>query len=686
MKFLKNIRLPEFTPEQKKKVLRYSLITVSVLFLLLILLLLMKCEGCSSESKRKRNFGDGKGHSYNSEISSSDVFRDEYENVVSVDSDMESEKERLERERLEKDRLEKIEKERLEKEKQEKEKLNKEAQKKEQLEKERLEKERQKKEQLEKEKQEKEKKDKEKRLAEEKKRADEKARKEAEAKRKAEEEKKAKKEAEARKKEEEKLKAEEARQKAEEEKKRTEEARRKAEENAASLETANKSSEKDRIVSKLEDITKRLSESENESEKQKLLEEGVTLAKELIDQGVENDSAHYIIAQDLTKKRKYENALSELEKAIALNESNYLYYYDMGKLQYLLKRFGDASASFIRSCELNDHFSPSRYNLGLTYVKLKDENKALDSFKQSVKINPEYEKGYIEQARVYNRLGMLSECVKAYDTLIQRFPDNVSAIMELGSVYYQYGQYEKSESQYKIALEMLSKSEESTLTAYNLSKVLYDQGKYKEAQKYAWQAYDNKDFLLNDTQQANIVYNYALVQEKLDKTEDAQKLYNEAISLNPEHTKSKINLSALYMAKNPPEVDMALELLAQAYRENNEDFSVNNNLGTAWMLKGDYEKSISYYKKALSITVNDEDALSNIANVCMKAGKVDEAVEYFTVLTVSYPDNLDGFIGLAKVLIQKGDGNKAYKNLLYVKQKNPEYRKAEVDSLIAVLN
>ena len=62
--------------------------------------------------------------------------------------------------------------------------------------------------------------------------------------------------------------------------------------------------------------------------------------------------------------------------------------------------------------------------------------------------------------------------------MINMFPENTSAIMELGSVYYQYGKYVESEAQYKKALAKLSKSEEKTLTLYNLSKVLYDNEKY----------------------------------------------------------------------------------------------------------------------------------------------------------------------------------------------------------------
>ena len=50
-------------------------------------------------------------------------------------------------------------------------------------------------------------------------------------------------------------------------------------------------------------------------------------------------------------KKNYQKALTELELAAAIKD-NYLYYYDMGKLQYLLRRFPDAKASFLHSIQL----------------------------------------------------------------------------------------------------------------------------------------------------------------------------------------------------------------------------------------------------------------------------------------------------------------------------------------------
>ncbi len=641
----------DLSDEQKEKLLKKICGITALVFIIVILLLIMKCEGCSSTSRKRRNFSDGKGHSYGEKFSGSDIFDNDYgkgvEEYPLFDFDDEAARRMAEenaRLKAEKEAAEKLEAEKLAAQKAEAERLENEK--------------------------------KAKKTADEKnkKSAEEKAKK-TEAKKAAEEEKRRK------------AAEEVAQKKAEEDKRLKQEAEEAAQK---SLDVARKKAEEektaaDRNKAKLDEIAKRLSEAGSASEKQKLLDEGTELAKKLLESGLESDAAHYILAQDAQKKKDYKRALSELEKAIALNESNYLYYYDMGKLQYLLKRFTDAKVSFNRSMELNNQFPPSVYNLGLTYVKLNDEENALESFKKSVKINPEYEKGYIEQARVYNRLGKLAECVKAYDELIKLFPDNTAAIMELGSVYYQYGKYAESEAQYKKALTSLKKSEERTLTAYNLSRVLYDNKNYTEAARYGWIAYDEKDFLINDTQQANVVYNYALIQEKNEKLEDAVSLYKEALTLNPKHVKSKINLSALYMAENNPDADKALELLLDAYKTDNSDFSVNNNLGTAYMLKEQYDYAEKFYKAALDIVPDDEDALFNLANAQMKGGKPSEAVYNFTKITTKNPENLEAFVGLAKVQIQTGDSQGAYKNLLYVRKKNPSFRKAEVDSLIAVL-
>ena len=79
------------------------------------------------------------------------------------------------------------------------------------------------------------------------------------------------------------------------------------------------------------------------------------------------------------------------------------------------------------------------------------------------------------------------------------------------------------------------------------------------------------------------------------------------------------------MSEGKDDVEKALALLLEAYKSDSSDFSVNNNLGTAYMLKEDYTAAEQYYKAALAISPDDEDALFNLANALVKAGKPAEA-------------------------------------------------------------
>ena len=63
------------------------------------------------------------------------------------------------------------------------------------------------------------------------------------------------------------------------------------------------------LSEKMKKIAERYMNSESESEKAKLLDEGAALAQEILKKNPDDDSAHYMLAQDALKKKKYQNAL-----------------------------------------------------------------------------------------------------------------------------------------------------------------------------------------------------------------------------------------------------------------------------------------------------------------------------------------------------------------------------------------
>lgn len=423
----------------------------------------------------------------------------------------------------------------------------------------------------------------------------------------------------------------------------------------------------------------------SKSEKEKLMAKAVEMAKKAISENPKDSVAHYILAQDALSRKDYNTALTELKAAIQNDPNNYMYYYEMGKIQYTQKKYNEAASSFTSACERNGDFEQARYNLGLCQLKLKNDNAALQAFRKAIDINPRYEKAYLEQARILTKRNDFSGAIAAYENVLKLNNINTTATMELGSVYYQAGKLDKAEESFRKALTMLSPSEEQTLTKFNLSTVLFDEGKIVEAEKYAKEACDNKDYIKNDKSKANVLYNYALILDKKGSVDSAIPCYMEVLKYNPDHIKTKLNLGVMYMTLDPPDVDNALKLYIQVYEKDKKNFEVNNNLGSAYLAKEDYSNAILYFQNAIKLDSKNNDVRYNLAKAYAQNKDYDNAKITYIELLKMDQKNWDAYIELAKVCMQLNDNEGAEKYLIYVQEKNPGYKTSEVASLLSSL-
>ena len=421
--------------------------------------------------------------------------------------------------------------------------------------------------------------------------------------------------------------------------------------------------------------------TDDPAKKQQLMNNAVAMAQKAIKADPKDAAAHYIIAQNALDNKDYNTALAEMKAAV-----QYLYWYNLGKIQYTLSKFSEAASSFTKACELKPDYAPSRYNLGLTQKKLKNDTAALAAFRKTIDIDPRHEKAYLEEARILADRKDYSGAIDAYKMVLKINNINVQAAMGLGSAYYEKKNYAEAEDSYKRALTMLSPSENMTLTKYNLSTVLFDDGKFTDSEKYAREAYEEQGYLKNDSSKVNIIYNYALVLDKQGKIDAAIPVYMEVLKLNPDHAKTKINLGVMYLTLEPPETDMALNLFLQVYNKDKNNIEANNNLGKAYLLKEDYENAVKYYQNALRLDAKSDSIRANLAKAYAQAGQYDYAKSTYTELLKTDKENWDAYIELAKVCMQLGDNAGAEKYLVYVQEKNPNYRKSEVSNLLSSIS
>lgn len=436
------------------------------------------------------------------------------------------------------------------------------------------------------------------------------------------------------------------------------------------------------IASNLYDAAER---ENNPEVKNFLMQKAVSYAQKAIDKDSGNAKSHFILAMNAEKNKDSQTAERELELAVKNDSGNYLYYYYLGRRQYLNKKYSEARTSFISSIKLKSDFDSSHYNLGITCKKLNLSQEALSSFRKAYSVNPQHAKAYLEEARILDSVYANSDgAIKAYNKVLEIEPDNMPALKECGSVYAKADNYVKAESYFRRAVAKTG-SKADPMLYFNLSTVLYNQNKIQDAEKYALEAYNSKDMLNSNSEKAKIVYNYALIVGTAGNQNKSIELYNEVLKLNPSHTKAKINLGIMFMEMTPPETDTALLFLTQAYKEDDKNFEVNNNLGNAYLLKKEYKDAVNYYLKASKINPKDVEVKQNLAKAYAESGQFDNAKVTYEDVIAQSPDSFDTYIELAKVCIALKDNSSAEGYLTALQTKKPEYKASEVKSLLAAI-
>ena len=382
------------------------------------------------------------------------------------------------------------------------------------------------------------------------------------------------------------------------------------------------------------------------------------------------------------KNKDGATAEKELELAAQNDPTNYLYYYYLGKRQQLNKKYSQARTSYNTSIKLNNKFDSSYYNLGLTCMNLNLNKEALSAFRSAHSVNPQHAKSYLAEARLLNKtFDDKNGAVTAYEKVISLEPDNISALRECGSVYAALAKYSNAEEKFRKAIAKLG-SKDDPMTYYNLSTVLYNQNKFDDAYKNARIAYDTMNILTDSKAKAAIVYNYALCNEAKNQKLEAIPLYKEVLALDSNHSKALTNLGIMYMEMDPPDVDMALSFLTKAHQIDKGSFEINNNLGSAYLQKKEYQKAIDYYLQALKINSKDNQVRTNLAKAQAEAGQFENAKQTYIEVIQQKPDNYDAYIDLAKVCIALKDTISAEGYLTALQNKKPEYRTSEVKYLL----
>jgi tetratricopeptide (TPR) repeat protein len=124
------------------------------------------------------------------------------------------------------------------------------------------------------------------------------------------------------------------------------------------------------------------------------------------------------------------------------------------------------------------------------------------------------------------------------------------------------------------------------------------------------------------------------------------------------------------------ELDKAIEQYGKALEIKPDDAESRNNLGTALAQEGKLEEAVAQYQKVLEANPDYEYARNNLAVALARKGNLEEAIAQYRKVLETHPNSEDARNNLGAALAQKGNLEEAVLQYRKAVELNPDYAQA----------
>lgn len=164
-----------------------------------------------------------------------------------------------------------------------------------------------------------------------------------------------------------------------------------------------------------------------------------------------------------------------------------------------------------------------------------------------------------------------------------------------------------------------------------------------------------------------------------------EKNYDESLTLlqqflekNPQAYQIHILIGDCYREKG--DLDKAIESYNKAIEEAKKDEKMGKEItakalaaiGNCYINKGDFETAQSFFKQSIDTFPENEALAYNVGEIYFSSQKLDEAIQYFTIATQIKPDWPPPYYKLGLVYLNKADYEKAKEYLKKFIELEPE--------------
>jgi tetratricopeptide (TPR) repeat protein len=157
---------------------------------------------------------------------------------------------------------------------------------------------------------------------------------------------------------------------------------------------------------------------------------------------------------DLYKQGKFDDAIAELSRAIKLNPSAVLPYYNRGNAYMGKRAYELAIADYSEAIRLNPIFPWALMNRGIAYSVLGQLDNALADLNKAAQLDPTNPRILYNRGYVYGKRRDHKAAIAEFTRVIELTPRDYEAWARRGEAFELMGEIERAASDYRRSLQL----------------------------------------------------------------------------------------------------------------------------------------------------------------------------------------------------------------------------------------
>jgi tetratricopeptide (TPR) repeat protein len=325
---------------------------------------------------------------------------------------------------------------------------------------------------------------------------------------------------------------------------------------------------------------------------------------------------HFFDALKQQAIENYDKAIIALQKCVALDDSEPVVYFELGKNYIQLKNFGaaeDALKKAVAKSPNNEWYLNELYGV---YEQLNDMDNALKTIKLLVKFHPDYEENL---ADLYFKNNKFRQALKILDEMDEKYGYSKSRDYLRNEIYDAKGD---DKDRIENLEERISKNPNDE---QNYLKLIY---RYSE-QNDRKNAFKTAQTLLKKIPSSKLVhlalYKFYLEDNDTEKAIKSMEIVLKSETINPEAKAKVLNDFVKFTQAHPEYESRLLEITADVTDDDTGKSSAE--MAQYYLQKGDKQKALSHFKIALQRTPDDFDTIKNVLLLQIDLDMFSDAVE-----------------------------------------------------------